>query len=231
MRRYITTVFLGLGLCRAALGGPGSYYNYGVVTNPPVVDALVFLNTGTFEVDTLSGHLSGSLPFLTKDTLYYTNSGLMWGEPGFQFDTGGSTSRRSARSFFNSGTVEGIDTEAPIFLYAVIGGDTFVSSPAECQPIASRVLVRATNIVNTGVISVGNCGLLSLVGNNVTNAHATLTAGVVSTAGLIPNSLDITGLQGQSDWMVPSAQSVSSGQYFFDNTREHQQSQCSRRTG
>jgi hypothetical protein len=224
MKRYIPIVFLGLGLCQTALGGPSPLYaNYVVVTSPPVVDALSFYNAGQFEIETVTSInptnvtisllLNGfsELPFMTKDTLNWTNasSGLMLGVPGFQFDTGTSTSRHNASSFLNAGTVESVDEEAFPFTYSAFGSLTAAPVPALSQPIASQLLVFATNIVNTGAMAVGNYGLLSMVGNNVTNANASLAAGSVSTAGLITDPLDTTGLQGQEESIAVD------GQYYY----------------
>ena len=227
MKPYIATVFLGLGLSQAALGGLpplAPYINYGVVTNAPVVDAPSFLNAGRFQIDSVSsysltnlnnifGNGYSVLPFMTKDTLYFTNSGLMTGYPGFRFDTGTSKSRHSASFFFNEGTLEGLDTEALLYLFGVPGGTTFVPVPADSQPIASQLLVLATNIVNTGAMSVGSAGLLRLVGKNVTNSYASLVAGSINTAGTAIDPLDppdLTGLQGQEDWSIDKG-----GQLFF----------------
>jgi hypothetical protein len=230
MKHFIATTFLGVGFCSAALAGPSPIYqNYGVVTQAPVVDAVTFLNAGDFEIDTVSsysltnlnnifGNGYSVLPFMTKDTLYFTNtsSGLMLGESGFEFGTTTSTSRHGASFFFNAGTVAGVDTEALIFLYSVPGATVYVPAPADSQPIPSQVLVMATNIINTGVMSVGDYGLLRLVGNNVTNAYGTLTAGAVDRTGLSAQSLTIgnliesTGLQGQYDW------DDAGGQYYFE---------------
>jgi hypothetical protein len=225
MKRYIAKVLLSLGLCQVALGGPSPIYqNYGVVTSPPVVDATSFYNAGDFTVNTvikintsisfgdatvlsgLFGYGNTSFPFMTKDTASWTNtsSGVMSGEPGFQFDTGTSTSRHSASFFYNAGVVQGVDGEADIFdaLYVPVAATTASVISALGQPVSSQVLVLATNIVNTGAMSVGNAGLLSLTGNNVTNAYASLAAGFVSTVGQTNFLQDTTGLQGQDENVI-----------------------------
>jgi hypothetical protein len=225
MKPNIATVFLGLGLCQAALGGSPPltpYANYGVVTQAPVVDAPSFLNAGDFEIDSVSslnltnlnnifGNGYSVLPFMTKGTSFFTNTGLMTGIPGFRFDTGTSTSRHSANFFLNEGTLEGIDNPAFLYLFSVPGAMTAVPVPADCQPIGSQLLIMATNIVNTGPISVGNAGLLKMVGKNVTNSYASLAAGVVGTVGLSGLTNDPTGgLQGEDDVAFDGT-----GQYFF----------------
>jgi hypothetical protein len=227
MKRHIANFLFGLGLCHAALGGPVSIYenNYGVVTTPPVVDATIFLNEGDFIVTTIAsltnnnaansfyGYGFNANPFMTKDTLYFTNtsSGFMEGEPGFQFDTATSKSMHSASFFLNQGTVEGVDTEALPIIYApgASAATAFVPIPADSQPIPSQVIVLSTNIVNTGTMAVGNVGLLRLTGNNVTNNYATLVAGSVNTAGIPYDPADTTGLQGEEEW------EAAGGQYFY----------------
>jgi len=225
MKRHIARLFLGLGLCQAALGGPSPIYqNFAVITQAPVVDALVFYNQGEFDIDTVTSFNATNLtsllyengfsplPFMTKDTLAWTNSnsGLMIGIPGFRFDTGTSTSRHSASFFLNAGTVEGIDVEGFPYLYSVPGSTSEVPVPAASQPIASQILVLATNIVNSGAMTVGNAGLVRLSGNNVTNAYGTLAAGFVSTVGLTNFEEDATGFQGQDEALL-----FNNGPYFF----------------
>jgi hypothetical protein len=227
MKRYIAKVLLGFSLCQGALGGPSPIYqNYGVVTSPPVVDAIVFYNEGAIVINNvfnltnnnvesaLFGFGATTFPFMTKDTAAFTNtsSGTLSGEPGFQFDTGTSTSRHSASVFFNAGTVEGIDTIAPLDLEVIPNAADPIT--VDNQSIPSQVLVLATNIINTGAMSVGNCGLLRQTGNNVTNAYATLVAGAVATVNstLLTTDeqlLSDTGLQGQDDW------EAYAGQYYF----------------
>src|SRR5580693_2469616 len=170
MKQHFATFILGLGLSQAALGGPppvlSPYINYGTVTQAPVIDAPSFLNAGSFTIDSVSsfnltnlnnvfGNGYSILPFMTKDTLFFTNTGFMSGFPGYRFDTGTSTSRHSASYFVNQGTLEGIDTEGFVYLFSVPGATTAVPVPENSQPIGSQLLVLATNIVNTGPMSVG----------------------------------------------------------------------------
>jgi len=224
MKHQITTLFLALGLCEAALAGSPplpAYANYGVVTQAPVIDSPSFFNAGVFEIDAVTsinltnlnnifGNGYSVLPFMTKDTLYFTNTGLMTGFPGFRFDTGTSTSRHSASLFLNEGTLMGLDTEAFLYLYSTPGSKTEVPIPADSQPIPSELFILATNIINTGDVSVGNAGLMRMLGQNVTNSFSSLTAGAVSTVGILAETNDVTGLQGEED-----VASDGSGHYFF----------------
>jgi hypothetical protein len=233
MKRSVAKILLGLSLCQGALGGPSQpsqisqiYQNEGVVTSPPVVDAYTFYNSGQFVINNvfnltneavesaLFGFGVTSYPFMTKDTAAFTNtsSGLLSGEPGFLFDTGTSTSRHNANIFFNAGTVLALDTLSPLDLEVIPNAADPLA--ADNQSIPSQIVVMATNIINTGTMAVGDCGLLRQVGNNVTNAYAILEAGAVATAnsGLITSDeqlLSDTGLQGQDDWVAYATQ------YYF----------------
>ncbi len=225
MKHHLATLFLGLGLCQAALGGNSPlppYANYGVVTQAPVIDAPSFFNAGDFEIDSVTsfnltnlnnifGNGYSVLPFMTKDTLFFTNVNLMTGFPGFRFDTGTSTSRHSASLFMNQGTLEGLDTPAFPYIFSVVGATTGVPVPGASQPIGSQLLILATNILNTGDMSVGNAGLLRMVGQNVTNSFASLAAGAVNTAGILADPNDFTGLQGEDENFL----GFGPGQYFF----------------
>jgi hypothetical protein len=227
MKPFIATVFLGLGFSQAALGGPpvlAPYVNYGVVTQSPVIDSPSFLNAGDFTIDSVTsysltnlnnvfGNGYSVLPFMTQGTLYFTNTGLMTGYPGFRFDTGLPKTRHSANFFVNEGTLAGFDTQSFVYLFSVPGATTAVPVPANSQPIASQLIVLATNIVNTGAMSVGNAGLLRMVGINVTNSNASLAAGVVGTVDPSAELTDPTGLQGQEDIAIGYP-----GEYFFDSS-------------
>jgi len=228
MKRYFTIALLGLGLCQAAWGSPSALYlNPGVVTDSPVVDALAFVNQGTFNLNNvlnltnvnatsaLFGFTILNFPFTTKDTLFFTNTGTMLGEPGYEFDTITSSSRHSASLIFNSGNISGLDTIAPLDLYSVVGATVFEPVPVDDQPIPSQILLRATNIINTGTISVGDCGVLSMAGNNVTNSFAILTAGSVDriNAGVLTTEAELlegTALQGWDD-----SASQNNGPYWY----------------
>ena len=151
---------------------------------------------------------------MTTSTTAFTNAvgGLLSGEPGFQFDTGLPATRQPANFFYNAGTVEAFDTIAPLDLEVTPSAGDPVT--ADNQPIPSQILVTATNIINTGSMAVGNCGLLRQTGNNVTNAYATLVAGAVGTVNSSELAIDDqllsdTALQGQDDW------EAYAGQYFY----------------
>jgi hypothetical protein len=130
---------------------PPIFVNPGSVTftNPPQINATAFLNLGTFGVQTL-------LPFDFQNTLYFTNRGTMIGAPGFRFDyTDDFGIRRPAAVFVNEalGTIGTLEANF-YFGYS----NTFPQTMME---------IRATNLVNAGLLQVGNSGTLRLSGQNV----------------------------------------------------------------
>src|ERR1022692_1462649 len=123
MKRHLSIAFLCAALPALLTATPSAIYiNPGVVTTPTNIDATVFFNLGEFDI---SGVLSATnivlgstlvtstaFPFATRDTLYYTNQGVMIGTPGFEFDTSTATTRFSAQSFNNFGSIVGVDFPA-----------------------------------------------------------------------------------------------------------------------
>jgi hypothetical protein len=202
MKRFFASLLLVLGLAGSAVAGISpSYINYGVVTTPPVIDATTFVNLGPFDISLISestnlgtgiGTLTTGFPFSTRDTLYFTNENTMLGSPGFEFDTVTATGRHSASSFFNSGTVTGIDTPGAPFI--IVSATAAVQVPFDSLPLPSQVIVHATNIANQGTMSAGSVGLVQLTGQNVNLANGALFAGSVSESDID----DLTGEESTS---------------------------------
>ncbi len=161
-------LILGLsgGVCRAT---DAIYQNYGYVTNPPSVDATNFYNQGTFT------NFITTLPWDTQNTLYFTNRGIMSGSCGFRFDDASPTGRKAAAVFNNHGNISGLD-DGVLFSGQAFGG-VFGGS---LTTLASYALVSATNIINDGVLSVGDVGLLRLTGKNINLTRGALVAGNLS---------------------------------------------------
>lgn len=130
------------------------YINNGQVTDSPQIDATAFLNRGSF---TVSGLLS---PFTTQNTLYYTNRGTMTSASGssggfdFEFINGTTGSRSWASSIINDGS------------------GTITVNPSTTD--GPYLVLKATNLVNRGTLSVGSKGLIRMEGSNVD-----LSSGVV----------------------------------------------------
>jgi hypothetical protein len=135
------------------------YINDGVITFPPQIDAYNFINRGSFYVT--NSNVGGV--FSTANTLTFTNQNLMSAHLGFRFDTApsGSGVFTWASNFANLNSVN--PQAAKIY-----GGE--------------RIIVNATNIINRGLLDVGQetgqnggtGGLLSLKGKNVDLSRGTL---------------------------------------------------------
>lgn len=209
MRQRIVTALLALSLSPLLVAGPSPIYeNAGTITSTPTVDAVIFQNSGIFNVSTLltftnivsaANILATPFPFATRDTLYFTNTGTMSGIPGFQLDTSTATKRFSTLDVYNSGTLIGQDVAAIADFFGAAGATTFEKLPQYSQPIPSQVLIFSTNVVNSGEIGVGNAGLLKIVSKTFTNAYGALAAGGVNTGGSSSLILSEDGIESVVD--------------------------------
>lgn len=148
------------------------YINNAFVTSSPQIDATAFVNRGTFVV---SGQYA---PYSTQNTLYYTNSGTISSSGGFSggFDLeyiNGSTGIRQWASSIVNQAVGSIDVG-----YAPYDGP--------------YLILRATNIVNHGTLSISSSGLLRVEGSKVDlssgilEVKSTADTGVPSYSASIP---------------------------------------------
>ena len=156
MKRLSLSTGIGLAVASVtfAVAQPIPLYeNFGVISAPPQIDALAFANYGTFSVLTL-------LPYDFQNTLDFTNTGGMFGTPGFQFDTADSSHpRRMAASFFNRSGASVSASDTPLGV-SILNG-----IPFQTQLIfPSYLLLTATNVASHGILSVGAGGRLSLEG-------------------------------------------------------------------
>jgi hypothetical protein len=189
MNKYSTAILMALAFGLSALAPSAvAYTNGGTVTNGPQIDSPVFYNSGDFvSVPDGAGELTEISPdktqyvYETHDTLYYTNAypGLMLGQPGFLFEdvlsTGGTN---EASSFYNTGTILGVDAVTYPEFYQV-GGGAFFFYDGTGVALPSQIFIDASNVFNgpNGSISVGNDGLLQMQGQYVTNYDSILVAG------------------------------------------------------
>lgn len=164
------TCWLGLALLLAPVSihaTDPSFINSGVINFPVQIDASTFINSGIFTVNSLQ-------PFETSNTRNYTNSGTMSGIPGFFFDNAAENSgpRSMSDSFvnLNSGLVQALDG----------GGQPSVIG--FFQGVAPSYLwVNATNVVNSGTLSVGGSGWLKVQATNMNAAR-----GAFEVTALVP---------------------------------------------
>jgi hypothetical protein len=177
---------LGLLLARAALGTDALYENDGIVfyngaphTYPPLIDAINFVNNGTFTINTVL--------YETWNTINYTNNSLMSSDVGFRFDTqttGGS--RLMAGSFYNPGEVD--------CGYQFLAWATNIVNPGTVN------VPGVLTFVNLGTLATGLVGLMQFTGQNVDLSRSTLTmAGGQGTARAV-GFLGLKGVDTNSDW-------------------------------
>lgn len=125
---------------------------------PPQIDALNFVNNGTFNIQSLFS----SLPYATANTVNFTNRGTMAGSSGFSFmtqpDFGGAV---QANSFYNSGII-----------YS--GSDSFLTFLLTGWSALPQTRINARTVLNPGTIRMGSSTLLSVTGENVDLNRATL---------------------------------------------------------
>jgi hypothetical protein len=184
MKRVFSAIVLGAALCATAGAKPiALWQNFGVTNSAPQIDAVAFDNRGSMILTSSIPRIEpfyvfpNSTLFKTLDTRYYTNRGVMFGMIGFDFATIKSSGINSlvtnALVFTNSGQVSGVDTHIVSDFILMEQGYYFSSLPS----YSSRVRVAADQIGNTGLISVGDRGVLSLSGKNVNLSRGGLAAG------------------------------------------------------
>jgi hypothetical protein len=195
MKRFTISLLLFLCLGRWASAAPDRIYqNYGDVIQQTNIDAVIFANYGNFDLGGITvigntvlvttGALEG-FPFDTTDTLYYTNTGTMFAEPGFLFNTSTAKGRHPAASFYNSGAINNLDTP-PVYFVALLAGGGIVLEPNTVvsvginQLVPSVLQVSATNITNPGTLTVGDYGVMTISGQNVSLADGALVSGTAS---------------------------------------------------
>lgn len=152
------------------------YENFGFNdfgNDPPQIDALAFANYGTFQVFT-------TLPFDFQSTLNFTNRGGMFGNSGFQFDTASSLgARQMANRFYNYPGAQVISSDNGLSILIIQGSGVLVSY------FPSYLLATATNVVNSGLLSVGAGGLLQLTGKDVDLTRGGLEVRPIEGIGVI----------------------------------------------
>jgi hypothetical protein len=176
MKRLLISGLLSLILLPQPGRATDLYYiNSGLVSYPPQIDAINFVNSGTFDFRTNPT----VVPFDTSNTKNFTNSGAMIGAVGFQFDNAPSTGpRKLAANFRNrlSGRITALDTAGALSQINGIPVDTTLILP-------SFLRVSATNIYNEGLLTAGSGGLMRLAGTNVDLSRSGLQISPVPALG------------------------------------------------
>lgn len=141
----------------------GDFYNGGNYAVDRPIDAVSFVNAGTFTASTFD-------VFATRNTLTYTNLGSIRSLYGMEFlNVDSSGIRRPSQSIVNGdrAVIEGLGTASLTFAYPEGHQYTYGDG--------GYLTLNATNIVNRGRISVSFWGDLSASGQQVDLTRSTLT--------------------------------------------------------
>ena len=190
---------LGLLLARAALGTDALYQNDGFVdyegasgTYPPAIDAVNFVNNGSFAINWNFINYTTASPdnylYETWNTVNYTNNRLMSSDIGFVFDTQTSDviPRRMAGTFYNPGEVQ--------CAYGFFAWATNIVNPGAVDVPGYPVTVNA----GTGVGAIG--GFLRFTGQNVDLTGSTLSIAGGQGSAQAVGLLGLIGADTNSDW-------------------------------
>lgn len=171
MKSVFATLF-GSALCVGGLwAAPAPIYINDIPvnasgTNIPIIDARAWVNQSVFNVvnDAAS---SMPLPYRSQHTFCFTNlvGATMFSVPGFHFVLDRKGSYSPMDTWVNDGTISA----------DWIGGSLLSSSLGSSE--TSTLYVQATNIYNTGPLSVGTKGTLRLEGGNVKARRSGLRSG------------------------------------------------------
>jgi hypothetical protein len=214
MKRFLLSSVLLLAMGRMAFG----YINTGVVQVPPMDPQLVaiddpnFVNKGLFSVDTTldQGIFSGNtFLYTTSGTLNYTNTGVMIGIPGFDLENFPESvgQAQMAANFVNLNDGFGGGVIAVTNIYGnstLFGVGTFLGTFGFNTPGLAIFKVGATNIVDSGLITMDATGLIDLKGGdlNLSRGQFVMTGGnVFSNANFGITYLDYgSGLTNVFQW-------------------------------
>ncbi len=148
------------------------YINSSVELTAPQIDATAFVNRGTFQVSGLI------VPYTTQDTLNYTNSGSM--------ASSGGTSGGFDLEYISAST--GIRQWASTIVNQAVGSINVGYAPYD----GPYLILKATNIINHGTLSISSSGLIHIEGskvdlsNGIVEVQSTADTGVPSYSASIP---------------------------------------------
>ena len=179
MKQKILAGLAALALAPAVLGQAPIYINpsdYIVSSNAVVIDAVSFLNPQGL-IFSVSDPF-GLARFDFTDCLNFTNKGYMFGSPGYDFYTktqDGLPPRRADWFVNQEGGPNGGIIDVSGFSFKL--SNTGIGSATAVFGLTGNgeVIVRATNIIQSGTIDMGSSGLVSLSGDNVDLTRGTIT--------------------------------------------------------
>jgi hypothetical protein len=153
---------------------------------PPQVDATNFVNNNFFSINFTN--LFSAQPYRMASVLNYTNNAYMYGNYGFQFDTGpsGAGTRRMANSFRNAGNISvgSIGNTNTFF--------NFFFNGFLVQSTLPKLMISATNIsLRSSTNVVGINGLMTLTGKNLDLNRANITMEGFNDSGVIASSSNL----------------------------------------
>ncbi len=155
MKKRIVILLLVLAFA-AGVQAQSSYQNFGVITNPPPINAVNIDNYGNFVIAS-----SGTAPFDTENTRQFINH-----PTGTMLDLGGGGFRFNLLSGDNN--------------YVPAMADLFSNSGQIVTPGRIDVLADTVRIQNLGLLSADRRGALSVIGNDVSLFNGRLRAGEAS---------------------------------------------------
>lgn len=154
------------------------YVNHGTVSVAPQIDAAAFFNDGEFDIFT-------SLPFSTLNTVNFTNRGSMFGSPGWRLDYAGPGQRQPMNSFVNTGLMESRDASG----FTIIIGDSGLNQViGNGRASVSYMLLSATNVNSSGLLTVGTGGLLKVQAKTAKLNRSGVRSGASPSGGISGNS-------------------------------------------
>jgi len=201
-------------------GATFAYENDNVIQVPPMnpafiqIDDPLFINNGAFTVDLLTfvGGTANTL-YTTSSTRDYTNNGTMSFTPGVDFETFPASFGKAtmANSWVNNGNGFGGGVVTAVNAFGGInifqqGGVDGPGLPLNADVVGMGMIkVRATNVVNTGLITTDNTGLIDIVGKNVDLRHGGIVMAGPPTVTAIDGGGGGFGTNTVPAWL-PSAQ-------------------------
>jgi len=154
---------VALGLALGSLAHAADFYNGGVYSVDRPIDAVSFVNAGSFTANTFD-------IFATRNTVAYTNFGTIRSTYGMEFLTVDSKGfRKPSDTILNNNlaVIEGIGMATTTFAYPEGHQCTYGDG--------GYLYLSAANIINRGRISVSFWGDLSAAGQQVDLSRSTLT--------------------------------------------------------
>lgn len=195
----ILAVMLGVALGGVSVRATDELYaNYGLVTEPPQIDATAFLNAGVMEFsDTYYNIGNGiAVPFDTSYTLCYTNRGLMNSTMGWRFEYVTEDNRYPSGIFDNQQTILAQNQSSISYT------DESVAEVAS----SSFLSVNATNILSQGLIGASSQGLVKLMGRSIDLSQGGIAASDASleSSGYAYTDYFSSGIEGETNYLNPA---------------------------